>query len=126
VLYHEIICVTKLGILLQREILYLNTAFMWLTGIRFSDTVLHVNVCKNISQNMIYIYFLYILCHIISSVADINLGTVQINVTYVHAYSLISLGLFWSWELGQQLQLINTQICISIDCHTFKDCKCYN
>ena len=44
---------------------------------------------------MIYIYFLYILCHISLSVADLDSRTVQIFVTSVHFQSLTRLGLVW-------------------------------
>lgn len=71
------------------------------------------NLCKDISQSMIYIYFLYILCHISLSVTDLDSRTVQIFVTSVHFQSLTRLGLVWCWVLKEQLQFVHPRISIT-------------
>lgn len=56
--------VMKSGDSPERGILYINTTFMWLYGNRFSDMLLDVYVCKDISQSMIYIFFVHFVSYI--------------------------------------------------------------
>jgi hypothetical protein len=44
---------------------YFNSAFMWLAGNSLSEMVLNVNVCKDISQSMIYIFFVHFVSYIV-------------------------------------------------------------
>jgi len=119
----------KMVTFLQMEVRYVSDGYVqptqklpiwtlqsngWLARVYRSISSYNYNLCKDISQSMIYnIYFLYILCHISLSVADLDSRTVQIFVTSVHFQSLTRLGLVWCWVLKEQLQFVHPRISIT-------------
>jgi len=97
----------------HRNCIWTQQSSGWLERVYRSISSYNYNLCKDISKSMIYIYFLYILCHISLSVADLDSRTVQIFVTSVHFQSLTRLGLVWCWVLKEQLQFVHPRISIT-------------